>query len=414
MIFLLPCAFISAELSAAFPDKGGIYNWVKLAFGKQWGMVAIWLQWINTMVWYPTMLTFIVGSLAYLIDPELARNKLYLVASALTIFWILTAINLKGIRVSALVNNILALAGMALPLFLLILFGLIWWLKGNRLQIEFHATALIPNLSSSTSWVSLISIMASFLGIELSSVHINDIQNPQRNFPKAVLFASVFILFTMIFAPLSIAIVLPREEIDLVSGVMQVFVNFLEAFNLKGGIPVIIVLIAFGSIGTMINWVISPAKGLYHAAENGFLPPIFLRKNRAEVPSTILLTQAGVVSLFSIFFLFTPNINGYFWFLTALSTELYMIMYVLMFCAALRLRPKSTFKIPLRGLVCLLGLAGALLTIIISFFPPIGIHTGTPLRYLLTILFANGITLAPLIFFFLYAKRGRLVAKDPQ
>jgi glutamate:GABA antiporter len=62
LIFLLPTAFISAELSASYPTEGGIYKWVGMAFGKKWALVAIWLQWINTMVWYPTMLAFIARS----------------------------------------------------------------------------------------------------------------------------------------------------------------------------------------------------------------------------------------------------------------------------------------------------------------------------------------------------------------
>src|SRR5437867_3921262 len=71
IIFLIPTALISAELSAAFPDKGGVYQWINKAFGKKWAMAAIWLQWINTMVWYPTMLSFVAGTLSYLINPEL-------------------------------------------------------------------------------------------------------------------------------------------------------------------------------------------------------------------------------------------------------------------------------------------------------------------------------------------------------
>src|ERR1700683_2627598 len=63
IVFLIPTALVSAELSAAFPEKGGVYHWVDMAFGKKWAMAAIWLQWINTMVWYPTFLSFVAGVL---------------------------------------------------------------------------------------------------------------------------------------------------------------------------------------------------------------------------------------------------------------------------------------------------------------------------------------------------------------
>src|SRR5437588_523243 len=119
IVFLIPTALVSAELSATFPEKGGVYQWVFRAFGKRWAMAAIWLQWINTMVWYPSMLSFIAGTLAYLINPELVNNKTYLVVSILTIYWVLTLVNLKGLHVSAMINNICATIGTIIPMILL-------------------------------------------------------------------------------------------------------------------------------------------------------------------------------------------------------------------------------------------------------------------------------------------------------
>jgi amino acid transporter len=412
--FLIPTALVAAELSAAFPEKGGVYQWVQMAFGKRWAMVAIWLQWINTMVWYPTMLLFISGTFAYLIDPNLVHNKAYLISMVLTIFWSLTFVNLRGLHISALVNNICCIAGMMVPLLVLIVFGAIWFFSGKPLQITLSYDQIIPPLGDATSWVSLIAIMASFLGMELSGVHVNDIQNPQRNFPKAVLMAASFIFLSMVLGSLAIAFVLPAKEINLVSGVMQLFTSFFKSFGLEGLTPVMTLLIAFGSIGTMINWLISPAKGLMHAAEYKFLPEIFAKKNQYGVPTAILLGQAVLVSLVCLLFLLEPSINGFYWFLTALSTELYMLMYVLMFAAALKLHYRykersAAFKIPGKSfgiwLVSAFGLLGCLATIAVSFFPPENVDIGTPGRYVYLICAGNLLTLTPLIGFFLYHKK---------
>jgi amino acid transporter len=414
LVFLIPTSLMAAELSATFPQNGGVCQWVNFAFGKKWAMAAIWLQWINTMVWYPTMLSFIAGTLAYLINPELAQNKTYLISCILIIFWGLTLINLKGIHVSAFVNTICCIIGTMLPLVALIVLGAIWIFSGHPLQISLNADNLIPPLFHSTSWVSLIAIMASFLGMELSGVHVNDIKNPQKNFPRAVLLATSFIFFSMLLGSLSIAFVLPEKDINLISGVMQMFSNFFNAFGLQALTPVVTLLLVVGSIGTMINWLISPAKGLLHAAEFGFLPPFFSRKNRAGVAYNILLAQAILVSLFCLIFLLEPSVNAFYWFLTALSTELYMLMYILMFCAGIRLhykyanRPK-TFKIPGRNggmwLVSLLGLTGCLTTIIVSFFPPENVNIGSPSRYLFMICAGNLLTISPLILFYLYQRK---------
>jgi glutamate:GABA antiporter len=414
VIFLVPTALVAAELSATFPENGGVYQWVNQAFGKRWAMAAIWLQWINTMVWYPAMLSFIAGTLAYLIDPELAQHKGYLIVTILTIFWGLTFISLKGVHISALVNNICCVIGTMLPLIFLIALGAVWVFSGHPLQIEVNAQNLIPPLEQTTSWVSLIAIMASFLGMELSGVHVNDIKDPQRNFPRAVTFATLFIFISMMLGSLSIAFVLPEKEINLISGVMQMFSSFFKAFGLQALTPVVTLLIVIGSTGTMINWLISPAKGLLHAAEFGFLPPFFTRKNKAGVASNILLAQAVLVTLFCLVFLLEPTINGFYWFLTALSTELYMLMYILMFCAGLKLhhtyvdRPKA-FKIPGNNLgmwtISLLGLIGCLITITVTFIPPENVDIGSHWKYLFMICAGNVLTISPLGLFYLYQKK---------
>jgi amino acid transporter len=414
IVFLIPVSLVSAELSATFPEKGGVYHWVKTAFGEKWAMLAIWLQWINTMVWYPTILSFIAGTAAYLINPDLAQHKGYLIACILTVFWALTFVNLFGLHVSAKVNTICAMIGTIFPMILLIVLGGVWVFMGKPLQIDLTAKSMLPSLGESTNWVALIAIMASFLGMELSGVHVNDIRNPQKNFPRAILISSAFILFTMVFGSLAIAFVLPEKEINLVSGVIQVFSNFFSVFGVKGITPVLALLIVVGSIGGITNWLIAPAKGLLHAAEFGYLPAFFTKKNKAGVAGNLLITQAILVSLVCLLFLFVPSVNAFYWFLTALSTELYMVMYILMFVAAIHLhhkyknRPK-VFKIPGKHLgmwtTGLLGLFGCSATILVSFLPPDTVNIGTPLRYVVMIIVGNIITITPVFLFYLYKKR---------
>ncbi len=298
-------------------------------------------------------------------------------------------------------------------MFFLIVLGAVWVFSGHPLQIDLTPQSLLPSLTESTNWVALIAIMASFLGIELAGVHVNDIREPQRNFPRAILYSSVFILLSMIFGSLSIAFVLPEKNINLVAGVIQVFSNLFDAFGLKPLTPVLTLLIVVGSIGSMTNWLISPAKGLMHAAEFGYMPPFFMRKNRHGIAYNILIGQAVLVSLICLIFLAVPSVNAFYWFLTALSTELYMMMYILVFLAALKLhyryvnRPKS-FKIPGKHFgmwaTCLLGLFGCLSTITVSFFPPETVNVGSSLRYILMICIGNLVSILPVLLFFLYKR----------
>lgn len=414
IIFLLPVAFAAAELSALFPDKGGVYYWVKEAFGEKIGMLAIWLQWINTMVWYPTILSFIIGTFTYLLHPDMVNNKIFLTSSILILFWGLTFINLFGIQISAKINSFCALIGTIFPMALIVFLAGVWIFQGSPIQCSFSASGLLPSFSHPRDWATLIAIMSSFLGMELAGVHVSDIKDPQRNFPKALFVAAFIILTTMLLGSLSIAIVIPVGEINLLSGVMQFFGAFFSNYHLHWPIPLLAILIVIGSTGSTINWLISPAKGLLQAGQYGFLPPFLAKTNRYGVASRILVLQAVFISLFCLLFFFVPSVNAFYWFLTTLSTELYMIMYVLMFLATLRLhyvikkRP-HTFKIPGKHagiwIVSILGLFGSLLTIFVGFFAPSYIQIASPFRYMLMIGIGNLVTISPVSLFYLYKNR---------
>ncbi len=243
--------------------------------------------------------------------------------------------------------------------------------------------------------------MASFLGMELAGVHANDIENPQINFPKAMAYASFFLIFTLLFGSLSVGMVVPVSEINLVSGIMQVFSDFFSSFSVPGFTKPLALLVLIGSFGSVINWLISPARGLWDAAECGFLPAKFVRLNAHGVAQNILILQACAVSLLCSVFYLVPGVNAFYWFLTALSTDLYMVMYFLLFCSALRLYPRyhrrrRGFRIPGKrlgiGVVCALGIFACLLTILVSFFPPS--HIAISRSYYALLIFLGNVVLA--------------------
>lgn len=419
LVFLIPVALVSAELSAMWAEKeGGIYYWVKQAFGQNMAFFTIWLQWINTLVWYPTILSFIAGTLAYLVDPSLAQNKYYLITIILVIFWSLTLLSLLGIKTSAAFASFCAIFGMILPMGLIISLAIIWVIMGQPTAIDLNWHSMIPHWGNSQSWVSLTAIMTSFLGMELAAVHVRNVHSPQKNFPRAMFFSVLLILTTMIFGSLAIAFVLPQEKISLVDGVMQAFNNFFQAYHLQFLMPVIVILLLLGSLGSMINWIISPAKGLLQAADHGFLPHYLYRLNEKGVASRILILQAVIVTLLCSGFLLFPGVNAIYWLFTDLSTELYIMMYVLMFIAAWRLKSKFAqknrpFKIPGGRLgyylTCSLGLCGCIITLIIGFIPPeYSMDIGNANHF--RIIFASGILLMLTPALLLFLRRKYLMA----
>ncbi len=406
-IFLIPVAFVSAEFSARYPEQGGIFHWVRHAFGDLFGLLAVWLQWINTMVWYPTVLLFIAGTATHLIHPSLSESKPFLLGTSLITFWSLTFLNLRGIQASIRINSFCGIIGTLVPMCFLILLGSCWIFSSQPAAISLSLKDLIPSFNFADTSSALVTIMASFLGMELAGVHVGDIQNPEKNFPKAIGLSVLILLGTLIFGALAIAVVIPQKNIHFIDGVMQTFTTFLTAFNMPYLIPVFAILIIVGATGGAINWLLSPAKGLLQVAQQGFLPAFFLANNKHGAPSRILIMQALVVSFFCCAIQFVPNINTYYWFLMALSTGLYMLMYTLLFLAALKLkRPQFGYQIPygLRTISCLLGIVACLTTIFIGFKPAPEIVISSPFNYSCMIAVGFALMLAPVIWLNKYRK----------
>ncbi|KTD03020.1 APC family permease [Legionella feeleii] len=394
LFFLIPTALVSAELASGWAKQGGIYIWVKEAFGKKTGFLAIWLQWIENVIWYPTILSFVAGTIGYLINPSMASNPYFLWIVIVSAFWGATLVNLRGMRSSALFSNICALSGLLLPMALIIGLGAAWIVGGNPLQVQFDSASISPHWQDRSMWVSLTAIMMSFCGIEIATVHANDVDNPQRAFPRALTYSVFIILSTLILGSLAIAVVLPQQDINLVAGIMQAFDAFFSKYHLVWFMPFIALMLVMGGLGGVSNWIIAPTKGLLVAAEDGNLPEVFRRTNAHGAPVVMLISQAVIVTILSALFLFMPSVNGSYWLLTALAAQLYMLMYLLMFVAAIKLRISApnhprAFRIPggMAGmlLVAGIGIIGGLTTLVVSFMPPEGINVGGVSRYELTL-----------------------------
>jgi amino acid transporter len=418
IFFLIPSALVSAELSANI-GEGGVYQWTRRAFGEKTGFMIIWLQWINVVVWLPTILSFIAGTMAYLIDPALAQNQLYLVTAILVIFWTITFINLRSIQISSHFASFCAIAGLIIPMTLIITLMVIWLIRGYPIQIHFTPANMLPNFQHVDNWIALTAIMLGFSGMELATVHINQVANPERSFPRALAYSTLIILFTMILGSLAIAIVLPLDKINLLNGTSQTFAYFLSAYHIQWLTPALTILLVIGSLGGIINWVASPIKGLSQAGKCGFLPEFFIKENQYGIPQNLLLFQAILVSAVCGLFLFLPSVNGSYWILTALSTQTYMFMYFLMFVVALRLRlqdayPIVAFCIPGKKIgaviVCGFGLIGCLITIAVGFIPPSNINFGGNLEY--EIVFCSGIVamILPVFACYWYKNNRELIA----
>jgi amino acid transporter len=404
LFFLLPCALISAHLASKVPGQG-VYSWVKAAFGPRTAFLAIWLQWIENVIWYPTILSFVAATMSYLIAPSLADNKFFLIIVILVSFWGATWVNWRGIKSSAKFSNFCALVGLIVPMALIIAMGILWFVSGKPLQVHFQANNLWPNWHDSQMWVALTSIILSFCGMEIAAVHSSNMRNPQKDFPKAMLIATLLIVITLLCGSLAIAIVLPQKQISLVAGIMEAFQAFFGAYHVQWILPLIAAMLVIGGMGGVSNWIIAPTRGLLIAAQDNQILPFIQKQNRFGAPSNLLLYQAIIVSLISLIFLLMPSVNGSYWFLTALAAQLYMGMYLLMFAAAIRLRYK---KAGFWGILIIaaMGIIGSLVTLIIGFVPPANVNVGGTMHYELMLFVSIFVMLLPPLLIHRFLKSG--------
>lgn len=402
VLFLIPSALVSAELSTRYADKAGVYSWVSHTLGNKTGFIAIWFQWIENVVWYPAILSYVAGTVAYVISPDLVENKIFVIIFVLVSFWLITLINIFGMKSSSWFANICTVFGLLLPMILIFSMGLFWIISGHHLQIDLKPRSLIPNFSDWHLWLTISGVMLSMCGMEIATVHTRETINPQKTFPLALLISVVIVFLTIIFGALSIAITIPSEQLSLIAGIMQTFHVFLSAFNLAWILPIIGLMLVIGGLGGVNNWIIAPTRGLQAAGLDGHLPRKLLVENQYGSPYRLLLIQAVTVTILMIVYLLVPSINGVYWYFNVLAAQLYMIMYALMFIAGMVSRytnkTRATYQIPTRHgmyVVAILGLIGSFGTFIFGFFPPSGVHVGSNVTYIALIIVGIVIATVP-------------------
>jgi len=391
VIFFIPCALVSAELATGWPSTGGVYEWVKQAFGKKWGFVAIWLQWIENVIWYPTILSFTAATIAYLFYPALAQNKFYMLFSILLVFWVSTLINFFGMKASGVISTIGVLIGTIVPGALIIMLGVVWFvIGGSNIQLHFSVSNLFPDMNQLSNLVFLVGVLLALGGMEMSAVHAKEVKNPQRDYPRAIFLSTFIILILSVLGSLAISVVVPQQKISLVAGVMQAFSDFFRVFHIQWATPILALLIAFGAIAMVSTWIVGPSKGLLESARDGDIPPVFERMNKFHMPVVIMLTQGVLLTVLSLVFLFMPTVSSSYWILTALTAQLYLLMYMLMFLAGIRLRYSQpnvarAYRIPWKNIgmwiVAGIGFLGSLFAVVIGFVPPTNLETGNIVFY---------------------------------
>ncbi len=391
IVFLIPTALVAAELAAMFSDKqGGVFRWVGEAFGPRTGFLAIWLQWIESTIWYPTVLTFGAVSIAFIgmdasHDALLASNKVFTLITVLAIYWIATFIALKGLSWVGKISKWGGMIGTIIPAGLLIVLGIIYIASGGHNNMDM-SQGFFPDLTKLDNLVLASSIFLFYAGMEMMGVHVMDVNNPSKNYPKAIIIGSIATVCIFVLGTFALGFIIPAKDINLTQSLLIGFDNYFKYLNMSWAGPVIAIALMFGVLASVLTWVAGPSKGIFTVGKAGYLPPFFQKTNERGVQRNILLVQGGLVTLLSLLFVVMPSVQSFYQILSQLTILLYLIMYMLMFAAAVALRYKMKdaprpFRLGknnvLMWILGIVGFSGSLLAFVLSFIPPGQIATGS-------------------------------------
>jgi glutamate:GABA antiporter len=389
-VFLVPVSLVAAELASGW--QGGVYNWVQEGVSAPMGLLAVWCEFAQTIFYYPALLAYVAGTLAYVIDASLAANGVYNAVVITVLFWGGVVISSRGVGLVAKLSSSGTLIGTLIPGAILVALGVTYLLQGNHSAAPMNTHHLLPAWRGIASVVLVVNSFFTYAGIEVNAVHVDDLQNPGREFPRSIFVAMAVVLAIFILPTLAIAWVIPENKISFTAGVMQAFDSLFAHFGIKFAVPLVAIALAIGALAGMMAWLDGPSEGLLRIGrEQGFLPPFFQKVNRNGIEIRILTAQAIVITVIALLYAFIPDVSRDYWIFAVMATQIYLIMYVLMFIAAVRLRRKQPdhargYRAPALRLLCLVGAVSSVAALVIGFIAPSQFGHSNRLLYALLIL----------------------------
>ncbi|MBV8611761.1 MAG: amino acid permease, partial [Singulisphaera sp.] len=373
-VFLVPISLVAAELASGWPD--GVYHWVEEGISAPMGLLAVWCQFAQTIFYYPALLAYVAGTLAYVVTPSLASNGVYNAVVIVVLFWGGVLVSSKGVGVVAKLGSSGTVIGTLVPAAILVALGVAYLLQGNHSAAPMTAHHILPQWTGVASIVLIVNSFFTYAGVEVNAVHVDELQNPGREYPKSVFLAMGLILAVFILPTLAIAWVVPSQRISFTAGLMQAFDSLFRHFGVGFAVPVIALALALGALAGMMAWLAGPSEGLLRIGrQQGFLPPYFQKVNSSGIEVRILAAQGTVITIIALLYAFIPSVSHAYWIFAAMATQVYLIMYVLMFVAATRLRRSQPnhprgYRAPALVLLCVLGIASSVAALLIGFIPP--------------------------------------------
>ncbi|MEG1512454.1 MAG: amino acid permease [Raoultibacter sp.] len=391
LLWFLPVALCAAEMATVKGwESGGIFAWVGNTLGKRWGFAALFFQWFQITVGFVTMAFFILAALSYVFKWDaLYDNPLVMFFGVALIVWVLTLTQLGGTKYTARISKIGFIGGILVPVAILFVGLAVYFATGGISQITMDFSTFVPDFTKVDTLVIFASFILAYMGVEASASHINELKNPSRNYPLAMIILVVLTILLDAVGGLAVATSLSASTLDsnLSYGIIEAFIALFTTHLGSGWawiVYLVALLLAMGVLAEISAWIVGPSRALLDTAHEGILPPSFKKVNKHGVSVKTVIIQAIIVTVWDAILCgsiaLSGGSNSSVGYMTAigLTVVIYLVGYILFFLGyfVLIFKHKNLqrqFQLPggtvFKALFAGAGMIITLATLIISFFP---------------------------------------------
>ena len=353
--FCLPYGMISAELGTTYQSEGGMYDWVKKAFGAKWAARVAWNYWINFPLWIASLAVAVTDVIMGIFDIEL--SVVWLIIIQLGYTWLVSFLGTQRIGDSKVIVNFGTVFKILFMLGLGIL-GIYVFIKTGESANPIHSVAdLLPSLDlAGLSFLSV--IIFNFLGFEVVATFADDMENPKKEIPKALIVGGALMALFYILPATGINIAMTMDQAE-ASGITESFMILLTKIGMNPDmVRIIVITVGLMFIYTMVanitSWSFGVNSVAKYSADDGGLPKVFSKTNKDGVPYMASIMNGIVASIIIILGIILGEVSesasNLFWTFFSLSLVTLLISYVPLFLAFLKLRKtdktKRVYKVP--------------------------------------------------------------------
>ncbi|MEN6408246.1 MAG: APC family permease [Anaerolineaceae bacterium] len=335
VLFFIPYGLITAELGATYPDEGGLYVWVKRAFGEKWAARSTWLYWVNVALWMPSVYILFASMFSQLFFPDMSLWMQIAIGIVMT--WVTVWIGTLTLDSGKWVPNI----GAFIKALIMVVIGVgaIVYASKNGVANDLSFKNILPTWDAGLAFLPV--IVYNFMGFELMSCAGGEIVTPGKDIPRAIITAGLFIALFYILGTVGMLMALPMDQLGLVSGIVDTLHVLLGETGVGG---VIVTGLGIGALFTflanMVTWTMGANRTAAEAAHGGELPAVFGKEhpvNKTPVGAFIL---TGIVStvVMVLYGFMAGSAEDLFWTLFAFSSMVFLLPYLILFPAFLKLR----------------------------------------------------------------------------